>query len=170
MAGFKGHLMGGAVFAGAAVGVILYQSPEITGEILLSSGVVVATTMVGSLLPDIDHPESFLGRRLRWISKPIYGWCGHRTLTHSLFFMIGVTNLLSFYQHEEVGLGLGVGILSHILLDFMSLGSGVALLYPIYPKRIYLNGWHYIRKHFKKLCKKVKGVLKKGFKKKKKKR
>ena len=168
MAGFKGHLTGGAVFAGAAVGVILYQSPEITGDVLLSSGIVAVTTMVGSLLPDIDHPESFLGRRLRLISKPVYRWFGHRTLTHSLFFMAGVTSVLAYCQFEEAGIGLGLGILSHILLDFLSLGSGVALLYPLYPKRIYLNSWHYIRKLFKKLCKKLKRSLKKAFKKKKK--
>ena len=33
---------------------------------------------VGGLLPDIDHPESVIGRRVRFLSHPISAIFGHR--------------------------------------------------------------------------------------------
>ncbi len=39
---------------------------------------------LGSLAPDIDHPHSWLGRRLPWLSWPLAALLGHRGLTHSL--------------------------------------------------------------------------------------
>lgn len=45
----------------------------------------VATVTFGSLLPDIDTPYSFIGRRCKLVSYPIYKIFGHRTITHSLF-------------------------------------------------------------------------------------
>ncbi len=32
---------------------------------------IVPSAILTCLLPDIDHPKSFLGQRLKWISKPI---------------------------------------------------------------------------------------------------
>ena len=39
---------------------------------------------LGALVPDIDHQQSTLGRRLRWISPLVAALCGHRGATHSL--------------------------------------------------------------------------------------
>ena len=45
---------------------------------------IIPSAIVTCLLPDIDHPKSFLGQRLKWISKPIARAFGHRGFTHSL--------------------------------------------------------------------------------------
>ena len=53
-----------------------------------AAGVEPATALTASLLsllPDIDHPESTIGRVFRPVSKKIQQKYGHRTITHSLF-------------------------------------------------------------------------------------
>jgi inner membrane protein len=40
--------------------------------------------LFGALLPDIDHPNSILGRRCRLVSYALHRWCGHRSITHSI--------------------------------------------------------------------------------------
>ena len=49
---------------------------------------IVPSAILTCLLPDIDHPKSFLGQRLKWISKPIARAFGHRGFTHSLLAVI----------------------------------------------------------------------------------
>ena len=44
---------------------------------------IVPSAVLTCLLPDIDHPKSFLGQRLSWISKPVARAFGHRGFTHS---------------------------------------------------------------------------------------
>ncbi|MEJ1267581.1 metal-dependent hydrolase [Pantoea ananatis] len=45
---------------------------------------LIPATLLTCLLPDIDHPKSLLGQRLRWLSHPIARAFGHRGFTHSL--------------------------------------------------------------------------------------
>lgn len=40
----------------------------------------------GTLLPDIDHPGSYMGKRIKFISKVANKTLGHRGGTHSLLF------------------------------------------------------------------------------------
>lgn len=44
---------------------------------------IILCAMFGSILPDIDHPTSTIGRLVPWISKPIERRFGHRAITHS---------------------------------------------------------------------------------------
>ena len=44
---------------------------------------VIFCAMLGSVLPDIDHPTSTVGRLVPWISKPLERNYGHRAVTHS---------------------------------------------------------------------------------------
>ncbi len=56
-----------------------------------AAGVEPATAAAASLLsllPDIDHPESTIGRVFRPVSKKIQQKYGHRTITHSLFAIL----------------------------------------------------------------------------------
>ena len=52
------------------------------------------TASLLSLLPDIDHPESTIGRVFRPLSKYIQRKYGHRTVTHSLFAIMVVSAAL----------------------------------------------------------------------------
>ena len=86
---------------------------------------------LGSLLPDIDHPQSYLGRRLRILSVPIFKIFGHRGITHSFLFMgiIGTATAVWWASNPLFFGGLFIGILSHLLGDMCTV-SGVPLLYP----------------------------------------
>lgn len=136
MASYKGHLRGGFVVGiGLVVSAYIFQFTPTTFQdlILLST-----STVLGSLLPDIDHPKSILGRKVPFISAPIYRTFGHRSLTHSILFIITCFFVLNLFDFYSIALGLSIGIISHILLDLLCPGSGVAFLYPFYKKRIQL--------------------------------
>ena len=136
MAGFKGHLRGGIVCAVIAAGMAMAYN---IGENTIGTVIVAfAGAIIGSLLPDIDHPQSFLGRRLRWVSKLINHLWGHRSMTHSLILIGSIMGLLALKGHKVLSLSLGLGMLGHVLIDLCCIGAGVAFLYPIYPKRIQL--------------------------------
>lgn len=45
---------------------------------------------ISALLPDIDHPESLLGSKIKPISWLINKLLGHRTITHGLDFAVGL--------------------------------------------------------------------------------
>ncbi|PKL16919.1 MAG: hypothetical protein CVV49_13845 [Spirochaetae bacterium HGW-Spirochaetae-5] len=62
-----------------------------------AAGVEPATAAAASLfslLPDIDHPESTIGRVFRPISKYIQRKYGHRTVTHSIFAIMFIAAAL----------------------------------------------------------------------------
>lgn len=86
---------------------------------------------LGSLLPDIDHPKSYLGKRLYPLSFFIHKLFGHRGFTHSLL-STGFLGLATSYWWDVNPLffgGLILGYISHLLAD-MTTVSGVPLLYP----------------------------------------
>jgi membrane-bound metal-dependent hydrolase YbcI (DUF457 family) len=71
----------------------------------------------------------------------------HRTFTHSLFtiivFVVGfylISALKKNQKWNNFGLGFGIGILMHILLDLVLWFNGVELLWPI---RYELNFWNW---------------------------
>ncbi|MCL7461599.1 metal-dependent hydrolase [Pseudomonas sp. NW5] len=125
------HLVSG-FFAGT--GLVSYL--DLRGWELVG---LLAGATAGALLPDIDHPKSWLGRRLPFISRPIAAVFGHRGITHSLLAVVGLALALHYgWAHGYVGsdewglvaVGLTVGYLSHILGDFLTHG-GVPLFWPL---------------------------------------
>jgi membrane-bound metal-dependent hydrolase YbcI (DUF457 family) len=89
--------------------------------------------VLGSLLPDIDNLAVAAATIMK---QPTEGL--HRTFTHSLItaavvaiiFYI-VSKLTKQARWGNLGVGLGVGIVMHILLDLLIWFSGVAILWPI---------------------------------------
>lgn len=136
MASYKGHLKGGIVASAAAIfcAFKFHMTPTHITDLFILMG----STLLGSLLPDIDHPQSVLGRRLQIISVPLHRQFGHRSLTHSIFFLLGAFLIPYYFGLDALAWGLSVGIFSHILLDLLCVGSGVAFLYPLYKHRIHL--------------------------------
>jgi inner membrane protein len=84
--------------------------------------------MVGVLLPDIDHPESTIGSRVKWASYPIYFIFGHRKLTHSIIFVGGLYWLGFHYELPLICL-LAVGAALHLVGDYLT-PSGIPLFFP----------------------------------------
>lgn len=103
----KTHIIGGIAASLAFAQVTNYEP-----VILLGAGVI------GSLIPDICHGSSKIGRALPLLSKVINGLFGHRTFTHSLLFLVLFAILLhNFMPMEAISAGLLVGMASHIVLD-----------------------------------------------------
>lgn len=98
--------------------------------------------ILGSLLPDIDEPRSYIGQRSFGIAKLINKMFGHRGFTHSFLAALPFFILFYFFPYSFV-LGLACGYLFHITGDFFS-KSGVPLFYPFTKKRykipIYITG------------------------------
>jgi membrane-bound metal-dependent hydrolase YbcI (DUF457 family) len=84
----------------------------------------------GAILPDIDHPQSFLGRIFFFLSIPLHKACGHRQAVHG-FALWGAVCTLSL-AWPPAG-WLGAGALSHIFLDGLNI-SGVQALAPFSEK------------------------------------
>ncbi len=92
----------------------------------------MALCLFGSLLPDIDHPRSKVGRHVRIIGVLFE----HRGFFHSGFAVAGLIALFFFLSRLNVyALGLIVGYASHILID-MTTKEGIMLLHPLSKFRI----------------------------------
>lgn len=96
---------------------------------------LVPVALASALLPDLDHPNSLLGRRLPWISGPLSRLFGHRGFTHSLLAVgIAVWGLGQFQPPgalaEVVKDGLIIGYLSHLLGDWLT-PAGIPLFWPL---------------------------------------
>ncbi|CUX96408.1 metal-dependent hydrolase [Candidatus Doolittlea endobia] len=89
------------------------------------------------LLPDIDHPKSFLGQKLQWLSIPIAKVFGHRGITHSFLAIIGCSIFFStdLLLRTIISLpvdfvyAMVVGYASHIIADMLT-PAGIPLLWP----------------------------------------
>lgn len=89
--------------------------------------------VLGNLFPDADNiavaVATVMGRSTEGL---------HRTFTHSLFFVAaivivfyGVAWLSKRSEWGNLGLGLGIGVLMHILLDLLVWFNGVEILWPL---------------------------------------
>lgn len=89
---------------------------------------------LGALLPDIDHPSSWVGRRLPVISRPLAAMIGHRGVTHSLIAVVTCVVFLRWEGLRRLVIDpLVVGYLSHLAADLLTT-SGLRLTWPS-PKR-----------------------------------
>jgi membrane-bound metal-dependent hydrolase YbcI (DUF457 family) len=96
--------------------------------------------VLGNLFPDADNIAVAIATLMGKSTEGL-----HRTFTHSLFFVAIIVIL--FYviavatkssKWGNLGLGLGIGILMHIILDLLIWFNGVEILWPI---PFYLNLW-----------------------------
>lgn len=107
---------------------------------------------LSALLPDIDHPGSEVGRRLRPVAVMLEAVAGHRTVTHTVWFCLAsgfIFYLLVAFLAKfnptitvvlhlkaltlipwEAGLFGLLGSLSHLALDALT-RSGVRPLEPV---------------------------------------
>lgn len=123
---------------GFAVGSILAYYGDAS---FLEGTLLVGSAGLGSLLPDIDHRGSWIGRRLKVVSKIVGFRTSHRGATHAplvtiLFaaFMYGLVALWSPAVALYGAVGLLGGMWSHIALDALTKG-GVPLLFPLTKKK-----------------------------------
>ena len=93
---------------------------------------VLVGVILGSLLPDIDEPESYIGKRLLPFASIIKMIFGHRGASHYLIvpIMIFCTALFLEGTTSLFLVGLSFGYLLHLVGDMMTLGGIRGFLYP----------------------------------------
>ncbi len=96
---------------------------------------IICGSLITFLLPDIDHPNSYIGNRFKYVSIIIYKIFGHRNITHSIFgliifllFLIYINNLYLNLDIDVI-VGMFLGYLSHIIADIFT-SHGVKLFWP----------------------------------------
>jgi inner membrane protein len=103
----------------------VYISHNVPGPTV--QAIVIATTGIGSLLPDIDSKHSLINKLTGLgVISGLFG--EHRGPTHSVLGM-GLVGLLGTLVSKVVGLSLTAGYFTHLLLDSLTM-SGVRWLYP----------------------------------------
>jgi inner membrane protein len=156
----KTHILGGAL-ASLGIAKIAGLSPRFHELVSHELIPFIVGSMIGSLLPDIDHPNSLISRKFpviaAWFSMDrrrkrrkarnfflsdeereeaniVYRDASHRGRTHYLLpwvIVLGVSTMLylmnSYFFKSSgifwttiIGAGIGVGAVSHILLDMVS--------------------------------------------------
>jgi membrane-bound metal-dependent hydrolase YbcI (DUF457 family) len=94
---------------------------------------LVLGIVLGNLFPDTDNIAVAVATLAKLPTEGL-----HRTFTHSLFTIVAI--LAIFYiiaaitkksRWNSLGIGLGIGVLMHILLDLLVWFNGVAVLWPI---------------------------------------
>jgi inner membrane protein len=106
----------------------------------------LSAAVLGALLPDLDAEEgSMLQVELGEAGLMVAGWLqsftAHRGLTHygltALLMTLIPTALTGWFGYGDVGLAFGLGYVSHILADAMTL-AGVPLLGPWKSDKLHL--------------------------------
>ena len=121
------HIVGGTVFTGLFASLMF-------GINILASPVTIAVAIVASLLPDIDHTRSTVGKIVYPLAKWINRRYGHRTITHGMpcFALLTILSGVierTFFGHLEWTAIFSLGYFSHLVLDMFTL-QGVPLMYP----------------------------------------
>ncbi|SDY04255.1 metal-dependent hydrolase [Flavobacterium degerlachei] len=122
------HITGGIVFTGLFCSFFSIN--------IFANPVFISVTVIGSLLPDIDHTKSWIGKSVYPIAKWLSRNYGHRTITHSLLFLVGVFLISLFIEKNfranySISIILFFSILSHFIFDMVTL-AGIPLFYPFY--------------------------------------
>lgn len=89
--------------------------------------------ILGTMLPDMDNVAVAIATLVRADTHGL-----HRTFTHSIFFVVlilavfyVINMLLKQPRWMNLGIGLGIGVTMHILLDLLGWFNGVYILWPI---------------------------------------
>lgn len=88
---------------------------------IFSSVTVIILATLASLLPDICHTQSKIGRRFKVISFFVRLIFGHRTFTHSILFIAIIAFLLQIIQTPNYYMAaIIIGLVSHVILDMIN--------------------------------------------------
>lgn len=118
---YKTHML-----AGAAIGLCTVELIDVD---LIKQGAYILGIVLGSVLPDVDHQNSWISKRTGPL-KYIFSGLGHRGATHSLvgaFIALVVIILLS--RSNIFSYGIFIGYLSHLFIDTLT-PSGVNWFWP----------------------------------------
>jgi inner membrane protein len=130
------HIAGGIVFTGIFASFFSIN--------ILSNPIAIGTTLIASILPDIDHTKSLIGKLFLPLSRYLNRRFGHRTITHSITFL-GLLALFllflerNFFPDNPITTIFVMAYISHLLLDMATI-QGVPLFYPFFRNPCVLPG------------------------------
>lgn len=154
-------------FAISISSLSLYAMDSMGAKMTIADSMQFYTAVAfGALLPDIDEPNSTIGKKTLGISNAIKMIFGHRGFTHSIFciffiamLLLGVDilmkidyffeyfqNFISYlhidsidvkYTIKILGIGIVFGYILHIIGDMMTI-SGVPFLLPLRTKNYHV--------------------------------
>ena len=90
--------------------------------------------VLGALLPDLDHPNSTIGRvfpATSWITNRLFK---HRGIVHSIYIPPILWWIAVRYVSSFAGLAILIGMISHLACDCLT-KEGIRFFYP-------LSTWH----------------------------
>jgi len=111
--------------------IFLYFFPM---DVFYALAFLVICMLAGSI-PDVDTPNSKIGKKLPIISHLFKFFFGHRGFVHSLFIPLILLFIFLYLGLPFIAWGIFIGSLSHIIGDMIT-KEGVAPLYPILTFRI----------------------------------
>lgn len=134
----KTHLVIGLTTLAGVDALTGLVQPHLVKDIPVGPFLCMGAVILGSLAPDIDAEESQMGYELGEVGLALSTWLQsfgvqHRGLTHygltTLAIML-ISGLLGWWLgYLDVGLAFGLGYLSHILADSLTI-AGTPLLWP----------------------------------------
>ena len=102
---------------------------------VFSRFIFMGIVLIGSLMPDVDTPESKLGRKVPLLSTFFRFLAGHRGIFHSVFAAAAFSGLVWVFVNPTYGTALFVGYASHLVIDCLT-KNGINFLHPISNFRI----------------------------------
>ena len=99
--------------------------------------VFLGIAIFSSLLPDLDHPQSKLGRKL-FVSRIFHVLFGHRGFFHAVWIPIAAWLILSLGFGISYGAAVFVGYFAHLFSDGLT-KAGVNLIHPL--KQLRMQGF-----------------------------
>ncbi|MGX2982386.1 metal-dependent hydrolase [Helicobacter sp. 23-1045] len=133
----KSHISLGLI--GGVCAYPLAQKCGIAKEFYLT--LLLPLILLGSLLPDIDEPKSFIGRKFPLISRIFSISFSHRGFTHFLIFPLIFVVVGAVLAHEIITpcfFALSYGIFLHQIGDMMTISGIPHYFFPISRKKAVL--------------------------------
>ena len=113
---------------------LLFMNIVPTGSIFIFFGLV----LLGSILPDIDQPNSMIVNKVPWLLKPISMLTSHRGVFHSLIGAVLISGVIYYFISQVYGFALFIGYTSHLFIDGFT-KMGVNFLHPV--SKLHLSGF-----------------------------
>jgi len=134
----KTHIVFGLTTLAVANAITDFIQPHPVREIPVGPILCIGAAILGALLPDLDAEDSQIQHELGEIGFVLSNWLQawgieHRGLTHyglTTLAVMTITSLLGWWLgYLDVGLAFGLGYLSHVLADSLTI-AGTPLLWP----------------------------------------
>lgn len=96
--------------------------------------VFLGLAVFASLLPDLDHEESFINQKLR-IFKPFARFLTHRGILHTIWIPLALWIILWISLDFTCGSAIFIGYFAHLFSDGLT-KNGVNIIHPLSQMRL----------------------------------